>query len=117
MPTKPEIAGVSIPSPISMHMPNIARKSNILLATILSSKNLPSLLLVPMPSCKPEREILMLEATLWEERNPTFIFLQSREYKANVPPATNQLSVEVRNPSNNLFYKKMKNKIYIHEQQ
>lgn len=41
---KPEIAGVSIPSPISMHMPSIAIKSSSRLATMLFSKKLPSLL-------------------------------------------------------------------------
>lgn len=86
---KPEIAGVSIPSPINMHMPNIAMKSNILLATILLSKNLPSLLLFSVPSCKLECEILESELMRLAERNPISIFLQSKEYKANVPP-TNQ---------------------------
>lgn len=40
----PEMAGVSMPSPISMHIPNIAMKSSTLLAIKLLSQNLPSLL-------------------------------------------------------------------------
>lgn len=41
---KPEIAGVSMPSPMSMHIPNIAMNSSTLLAVMLLSKNFPSLL-------------------------------------------------------------------------
>lgn len=40
----PEMAGVSMPSPISMHIPNIAMKSSTLLAIKLLSQNLPNLL-------------------------------------------------------------------------
>lgn len=39
-----EIAGVSIPSPMSMHIPRIAMNNNTLLAVMLRSKNFPSLL-------------------------------------------------------------------------
>ena len=41
---KPEIAGVRIPSPMSMHIPRIAMNNNTLLAVKLRSKNLPRLL-------------------------------------------------------------------------
>jgi hypothetical protein len=41
---KPEIAGVSMPSPMSMHIPRIAINNNALLAVMLRSKNFPSLL-------------------------------------------------------------------------
>ena len=51
---KPEIAGVSIPSPINMHVPNIAMNSSTLLATMLLSKKIPSLLLFPVLPSKTE---------------------------------------------------------------
>ena len=41
---KPEIAGVRIPSPMSMHIPRIDMNNNTLLAVKLLSKNLPRLL-------------------------------------------------------------------------
>jgi hypothetical protein len=41
---KPEIAGVNMPSPMSMHIPRIAMNNNTLLAVMLRSKNFPSLL-------------------------------------------------------------------------
>ena len=44
---KPEIAGVSMPSPMSMHMPSIAMNSSALLAVMLRSKNFPSQLGLP----------------------------------------------------------------------
>ena len=80
--TKPEIAGVSIPSPINMHMPSMAMKSNTLLAIILLSKNFPSALcfLVPLD------EIPEFGFEHFRERNPISMCLQSNEYKANVPP-------------------------------
>lgn len=37
-----EIAGVSMPSPMSMHIPSIDMNSSALLAVMLRSKNLPS---------------------------------------------------------------------------
>lgn len=77
----PDIAGVRIPSPITMHMPNIAIKSNNLLAIILFLKNFASLLCFSVPSFGFEG---------LEERIPIFIFLQSNEYSAKVPPASNQ---------------------------
>lgn len=88
----PEIAGVRIPSPITMHMPSIAIKSNNLLATTLFLKNLASLLCFSVPSSKRECERLELEFAGLEERIPIFMFLQSNEYKAKVPPAMNQCS-------------------------
>jgi hypothetical protein len=94
---KPEIAGVSIPSPISMHVPNIAMKSSALLAAMLLSKKFPSLLLFSVASCKTECEKLEFVCTCLEERIPIFIFLQSNEYKANVPPAYNQWFAPVKN--------------------
>lgn len=39
-----EIAGVSMPSPMSMHIPSIAMNNNTLLAVMVRSKNFPSLL-------------------------------------------------------------------------
>ena len=39
---KPEIAGVSMPSPMSMHIPSIAMNRSTLLAVMLRSKNFPS---------------------------------------------------------------------------
>lgn len=83
----PEIAGVRIPSPITIHVPNIAIKSNILLATTLFLKNLASLLWFSMPSSKIERERLEFELAGFELRIPIFICLQSNEYRAKVPPA------------------------------
>lgn len=44
----PEIAGVSMPSAISMHIPSIAMKSNILCDVLLFSKNLPNLLVLEL---------------------------------------------------------------------
>lgn len=81
---KPEMAGVSIPSPISMHMPSIAIKSNTLLATTLFSKNLQSLLWFSELALGT----FEFELTRLLEITPIFIFLQSSEYRANVPPAT-----------------------------
>lgn len=47
-----EIAGVRIPSPMSMHIPRIAMNNNTLLAVMLRSKNLPSLLgLIAVADC------------------------------------------------------------------
>ena len=69
-----------------MHMPNIATKSNTLLATILLSKKIPILLFFSVPSCV-ECERLEFELTRFGERIPIFTCLQSNEYKANVPPA------------------------------
>lgn len=93
---KPEMAGVSIPSPISMHMPSIAMKSKTLLAITLFSINLPNLLgfweLWYTLAC----EILEFETMRFEERNPISIFLQSNEYNANVPPAIKN-STKVKN--------------------
>lgn len=83
---KPEIAGVSMPSPISMHMPNIAIKSNTLLAIILLLKKLASLLWSFAPACPPEWKTLGFESMHLEGRIPIFKFLQSNEYKAKVPP-------------------------------
>lgn len=40
----PEIAGVSMPSPMSIHTPSIAMNSTILRAVMLCSRNFPSLL-------------------------------------------------------------------------
>lgn len=75
----PEIAGVSMPSPISIHMPSMAIKNNTLLATKLLSISIPSLvwffklwaiILLPL-----------------EVIGPIFMWRQSNEYRANVPPA------------------------------
>lgn len=75
-----------MPSPISMHIPKIETKSNTLWATILFLKKLTSLLFLSVFSGKTEFELARLE-----ERIPIFIFLQSNEYTANVPPAVNKL--------------------------
>lgn len=61
-------------------------KSSNLLETMLLSKNFPSLHLFSVPPCKAEIEKLAFDFTCLEERIPIFIFLQRREYKANVPP-------------------------------
>lgn len=82
----PDMAGVRMPSPISMHMPNIATKSNILLANMLRSRNfssLPCLLRFKFngPLCKTSLGFVFLD-----ERMPMLACRQSREYKAKVPP-------------------------------
>lgn len=89
--SKPEIAGVSMPSPISIHMPKMAMKSNTLLATILFSKNFPSALWFLVPLCT-------IDSECFREMIPIFMFLQSSEYRAKVPPAIiqcMQASIEI----------------------
>lgn len=81
------MAGVSMPSPINIHMPSIAMKNNTLLAIKLLSINIPSLLGFSNPWCKLLYERLDCEFTLVVEVIlPMFICLQSNEYRANVPP-------------------------------
>lgn len=72
-----------------MHVPSIAIKSNTLLATTLFLKNFASLLCFSVPSSKRERERVELEFAGLEVSMPMFIFLQSDEYRAKVPPANN----------------------------
>lgn len=79
-----------MPSPISMHMPKIAMKSNTRLATMLLSKNLPRLLCFSVPPFNWEGITLEFELACFGESMPMFKFLQSKEYKANVPPAINE---------------------------
>lgn len=77
------MAGVRIPSPMSMHVPSIAMNSNIRLAMILLSKNFPSLICfaVPPGRIEPGRFVLL------ECKMLMLMFLHSSEYRANVPPA------------------------------
>lgn len=82
-----------MPSPMSMHMPSIATKSSNLLATILPSMNFPSLLFFSIPSSMIVCERLDfadLASARLVSRIPIFIFLQSSEYNANVPPEREQ---------------------------
>lgn len=72
-----------MPSPISMHIPNIGKKSNTLLATMLLSIDFLIALWFLVPLCSEEFED-------FGERILISMFLQSKEYKANVPPAINQ---------------------------
>jgi hypothetical protein len=78
-----------------MHMPNIATKSNTLLANILLSKKIPSLLCFLVTS-SIECERLEFVLARFEERIPIFICLQSNEYKANVPPVINLCLCKLR---------------------
>jgi hypothetical protein len=81
------MAGVRMPSPISMHMPNIATKSNILLANMLLSRNFSSLpCFLGFKFDGPLSESF-LEFEFLDERMPMLACRQSREYRANVPPA------------------------------
>jgi hypothetical protein len=79
-----------------MHMPNIATKSNTLLATPLLSKKNRSLLCFLVTSsleCERLEEFVLAR---FEERIPIFICLQSNEYKANVPPVINLCLYKLR---------------------
>jgi hypothetical protein len=71
-------------------------KSSTLLATMLLSKKIPSLLLFSVLPCKTEWDKLEFVCTCLEERILIFIFLQSNEYRANVPPAHDQLLAVMR---------------------
>lgn len=66
-----------------MHIPNIGKKSNTLLATMLLSIDFLIALWLLVPLCSEEFED-------FGERILISMFLQSKEYKANVPPAINQ---------------------------
>lgn len=76
-----------MPSPMSMHIPSIAMKSTILLAVILRSINIPSLLRISVPTEGLACTAFVTESAFFEGRMPMFVCLQSREYRANVPPA------------------------------
>lgn len=77
-----------MPSPIIMHVPSIAMKSKTLLAINVLSKNLPRLLSFLLRlAC----ERLEFKLACSEERIPIFMFLQSKEYRANVPPVEAKL--------------------------
>lgn len=104
--TKPEIAGVSIPSPISMHMPKIAMKSNTLLAIILFSKNFPSALCFLLP-------FGTIELDCFREMIPIFMFLQSSEYKAKVPPAFNHYRYSSKDIQAQLNLEKHMRQVYV----
>lgn len=77
-------------------MPNIATKRSTLLAIMLPSKNFASLVLFSVMPGWISLEKFRLESTFLELRIPTFIFLQSSEYNANVPPASNQMLYNLR---------------------
>jgi len=87
---QPEIAGVSIPSPISIQVPNIAMKSNSLLATRLFSNNLASHVCVSVV-------LWEFNPVCLEGKIPILKCLHSNEYRANVPP-TMQLKLKLINP-------------------
>ena len=53
----------------------------------------PRLDLLSVTSCKTEFEKLESDSTHLDERILIFIFLQSKEYKANVPPAVTSVIV------------------------
>ena len=76
-----------MPSPISMHMPNIAIKRSILRAVMLCSKNFPSLLFFSVPKEGLACEEFDFPPTFLDGRIPILTCLQSREYRAKVPPA------------------------------
>lgn len=80
---KPEMAGVRMPSPMSMHIPSTATNSNILRAMMLRSRNFPSL----PGSWLCERS--SIEFSFFDGRMPMLMCLQSKEYMAKVPPAVN----------------------------
>lgn len=82
----PEMAGVRMPSPISMHMPNIATKSSILLANMLRSRNFTSLPGLLGSKFDGPLNKISLGFEFLDERRPMSAWRQSREYRAKVPP-------------------------------